>query len=151
WAEFEGSIGEWPAVSNTEIREVSPGGMDMLSFIISLFEDPLTLTIIVGGGGSIAGLIVLRRRRGRGTESVSIAEPVVAPSSMTPPPKGEMDLLQDQIRGNIEGLTRAQIAQSLEITTSKAGAMVKKLLESNPAFEEVRDGKLRRIRFRGGD
>ncbi|MFW9965340.1 MAG: hypothetical protein ACFFCX_17340, partial [Candidatus Sifarchaeia archaeon] len=151
WAEFEGSIGEWPAVSNRVIREVSPGGMDILSFIASLFENPLTLTIIVGGGGSIAGLIALRRRRSRAVIPPSTSEPIVAPISIVTPPRGEMELLQNQIRGRAEGLTRAQIAQSLEISASKANAMVKELLESNPLFEEVREGRLRRIRFRSGE
>ncbi|MFW9964382.1 MAG: hypothetical protein ACFFCX_12500 [Candidatus Sifarchaeia archaeon] len=147
WAEFEGSEGEWPAISNTVNREVTPGGVDILSFIISLFEDPVILTIIVGGGGSAAGLILLRRRRRSGITSVT--EPIVALTTATPAPAGEMDILQDKIKNSADGLTRAQIAQSLEISTNKAGALIKKLLESNPTFEEVREGRMRRIRFKG--
>ncbi|MFW9963942.1 MAG: hypothetical protein ACFFCX_10285 [Candidatus Sifarchaeia archaeon] len=151
WAEFEGSIGEWPAISNTVNREVTPGGIDILSYIISLFEDPITLTIIIGGGGSAAGLLLLRRRRRGGIPSTSVADPVIAPTTASAAPVGEMEMLQDKIKGSSDGLTRPQIAQSLEISTSKAGAMVKKLLEENPAFEEIREGRLRRIRFRGED
>jgi hypothetical protein len=150
WAEFEGTVEEWPVLSNTVNREVSPSGIDILTFIISLFEDPVTLAIVVGGGGgAIAGLIFLRRRRGKvSIPTTSAVDPVVAPMSVPSAPAGEMDMLQERIKGNPDGLTRAQIAQSLEISTSKAGAMVKNLLESDSSFEEVREGRLRRIRFR---
>jgi len=60
-----------------------------------------------------------------------------------------LDNLAYNIRYSILATDRETIAQSLEISTSKAGVMVNKLLESNPAFEEVREGRLRRIRFRG--
>jgi hypothetical protein len=149
WADFEPAIGEWPATSNTVNREVIPGGFDILSFIFSLFEDPITLAIIVGGGGgSLAGLILLRRRRGSPKISEPIATDTLAPPTSTPTaPTGEMDIIQDVIKENPNGMTRAQIAQSLEISTSKASAMVKQLLESDSGFEEIKEGRLRRIRF----
>ncbi|MHA1963784.1 MAG: hypothetical protein ACW97G_04295 [Candidatus Thorarchaeota archaeon] len=151
WAEFEPAIGEWPATSNTINREVTPGGFDILSFIFSLFEDPLTLIIIVGGvGGSVAGLILLKRRRGGPKVTKPVATNTVAPPSVTPTaPVGEMDLLQDEIKQYPTGLTRTQIAKSLDISKSKASVLVKKLLESDTGFEEVIEGRLRRIRFRG--
>ncbi len=150
WAEFEGAIGEWSATSNVVIREVSPGVMDILSFIISLFGDPITLTIIVGGGGgSIAGLILLRRRRGKSRVSTpSITGDITPLSSVPTAPAGEMDILRDEIKKYPVGLTRTQIAKSLDISRSKAGVLIKKLLESDAGFEEVKDGRLRRIRFR---
>jgi hypothetical protein len=152
WAEFEGSISEWPVVSETINVEVTPSGFDILSFITSLFEDPITLTIVVGGGGgAVAGLIFLRRRRRGGISAPSVADPVVTPIPVPAAPTGEMDLLQNAIKENVDGLTRAQIAQKLEVSTSKAGALVKKLIESDSAFEEVREGRLRRIRFKGSD
>jgi len=150
WVDFQGAIGEWSAKSNTIIRDVMPRSMDILSFIISLFENPVTLAIIIGSGVSLAGFVFLRRRRGRGGVSTStVAEPVIEPTSLPSAPVGEMDTLQEKIRESTDGLTRTQIAQFLEISIGKAGAMVKKLLESNPAFEETREGRLRRIRFRG--
>jgi hypothetical protein len=148
WAEFMETMEEWAAVSNTVNREVSPAGIDILAFIISLLEDPVTLTLIVGGCGAVAGLVVLRRRRRGGTPSSSAADSIVDPTPTPSAPIGEMDIMQDKIKGSVDGLTRAQIAQSLEISTSKARAMVKKLLESDTAFEEVKEGRLRRIRFR---
>jgi hypothetical protein len=150
WVDIEYAIGEWPAKSNIISRDVAPASMDMLSFIISLFENPVTFVIIVGGfGGSIAGLIFLRQRRGRGgTSTLIIANPVIAPESMPLAPAGEMDTLREKIRENTNGLTRAQIAQSLEISTSKAGALVKNLLESDSEFYEVREGTKRIIRKR---
>ncbi len=149
WADFEPAIGEWPATSNTVNREVTPSGFDILSFIFSLFEDPITLAIIVGGGGgSLAGLILLRRRRGSPKMSEPIATDTLAPPTTTPTaPAGEMDIIQDVIKENPNGMTRAQIAQSLEISTSKASAMVRQLLESDSGFEEIKEGRLRRIRF----
>jgi orotate phosphoribosyltransferase-like protein len=60
-----------------------------------------------------------------------------------------MDLLQDEIKQYPTGLTRTQIAKSLDISKSKASVLVKKLLESDTGFEEVIEGRLRRIRFRG--
>jgi hypothetical protein len=151
WADFVGAEGEWPAISNTVNREVSPGGFDILSFIFSLFEDPITLTIIVGGGGgSIAGLILLRRRRGVPKVSKPMVTDTIAPPTTAPTaPAGEMESVQNVIKENPNGMTRAQIAQSLEISTSKASAMVRKLLESNSMFEEVKEGRLSRIRFIG--
>ena len=149
WAEFEGAEGEWPAISNTVNREVAPGGFDILSFIFSLFEDPVTLTIIVGGGGgSIAGLILLRRRRGSPKVSKPATTGTPTPSVAPAAPKGEMDLLQDEIKQSPVGMTRIQIAKSLDISKSKASALVQKLLESDTGFEEVTEGRLRRIRFR---
>jgi hypothetical protein len=159
WAEFSGSVEVWSAMSNTINREVTPGGIDILSFIISLFEDPITLAIIVGGGGGlIAGLILLRRRRGKPSVSTSSVIEDIAPPSVTediaPPslaptaPAGEMDILQDEIKQYPVGLTRTQIAKSLDISKSKAGVLVKKLLESDPRFEEISEGRLRRIRFK---
>jgi len=151
WAEFDGAEGEWPATSNTVNREVAPGGFDILSFIFSLFEDPVTLMIIVGGGGgSIAGLILLRRRRGKPTASTPAITEDIAPPSVAPTaPAGEMDILQDEIKQYPVGLTRTQIAKALDISKSKASALVKKLLEADPRFEEIIEGRLRRIRFRG--
>ena len=144
WAEFEGAEGEWPAVSNTVNREVTPGGMNILSL------DPITLTIIFGGGGgSLAGLILLRRRRRGVSTSSSVTEPIVAPTTTPAAPMGEVDILQDKIKGSADGLTRAQIAESLEISPSKAEKMMKKLLKSDSGFEIVEEGKLRRIRFSG--
>ena len=70
--------------------------------------------------------------------------PSVAPAA----PKGEMDLLQDEIKQSPVGMTRIQIAKSLDISKSKASALVQKLLESDTGFEEVTEGRLRRIRFR---
>jgi hypothetical protein len=148
WAEFEGSLGEWPAISNTENREVTPGGFDVLSFIFSLFENPAALAIIIGGGGSLVGLLLIRRRRGMPRVSKPPVSEAIEPSMTTPTaPAGEMDSIQEIIKKNPDGMTRAQIAQSLEISTSKASAMVKKLLESDAGFEEVKEGRLRRIRF----
>ncbi|OLS20131.1 MAG: hypothetical protein ThorAB25_28700, partial [Candidatus Thorarchaeota archaeon AB_25] len=147
WAEFSGSVEVWSAVSNTINREVTPGGIDILSFIISLFEDPITLAIIVGGGGgSIAGLILLRRRRGRPKVSTpSVTEdiaPDIAPPSLAPTaPAGEMDIIQDEIKQYPVGLTRSQIAKSLDISKSKASALVRNLLESDPRFEEITEGR----------
>ena len=144
WAEFEGAEGEWPAVSNTVNREVTPGGMNILSL------DPITLTIIFGGGGGfLAGLILLRRRRRGVSTSSSVTEPIVAPTTTPAAPMGEVDILQDKIKGSADGLTRAQIAESLEISPSKAEKMMKKLLKSDSGFEIVEEGKLRRIRFSG--
>ena len=103
-----------------------------------------------GVGLPVAGLLLLRRRRG--TPSVvtgSVTESVIAPTTTLAAPAGEMDIIQDVIKKNPDGLTRAQIAQSLEISTSKATAMVKKLLASDSGFEEINEGRLRRIRFRG--
>ncbi len=144
WAEFDGTVTEWPAISNTVNREVSLGGIDSLAF------DPVTLTIVVGGGGgAIAGLIFLRRRRRGGIPTASEVDPVIPSTSVPSAPIGEMDIIQDVIKKNPDGMTRAQIAQSLEISTSKASALVRKLLESESGFDEVREGRLRRIRFRG--
>ncbi|MFX1483280.1 MAG: hypothetical protein ACFFCP_08825, partial [Promethearchaeota archaeon] len=152
WAEFEGTIREWPAVSNTVIRDVIPGGIDILSFIISLFRDPITLTIVVGGGGGLAaGLVLLRRRRGRGVSLTAVAEPVTAPTSTLSAPRGEMDVVRERIRESSDGLTRSQIAKALEISKSKAGEMVRRLLESDVGFEEIREGRLRKIRYRMDD
>jgi hypothetical protein len=150
WAEFEGTLEEWSATSDTITVEVSPGGMDILAFILSLIQDPVTLTIIVGGVGvPVAGALMLRRRRrGRSVSTRSVPEPVISPSAHSAAPAGEMDIVQDAIKKNPNGMTRAQIAQSLEISTSKASAMVKKLLESDSGFEEVKEGGLRRIRFK---
>jgi len=134
WAEFEGTVEEWPAISNTVNRDVSPGSIDPLAF------DPITLAIVVGaGGGSIAGLIFLRRRRHRASiPSTSITDPVVTPTTTPTAPAGEMEMLQEKIKEHPDGLTRNQVAQSLEITTSKARAMVKHLLGSELGFEEIR-------------
>ncbi|MFW9835338.1 MAG: hypothetical protein ACFFEK_15160, partial [Candidatus Thorarchaeota archaeon] len=64
WADFDNAPGEWPAESNIEVREVSPGGIDILAFIRSIFEDPITLVLFVGGIGiPVVGLLLLRRRR----------------------------------------------------------------------------------------
>ncbi|MFW9812473.1 MAG: hypothetical protein ACFFF9_08450 [Candidatus Thorarchaeota archaeon] len=56
WAEFDGSIEEWPAVSNTITREVTSSGIP--------FGDPMTLIMIVGGagGGVLVVLFLIRRR-----------------------------------------------------------------------------------------
>jgi len=150
WAEFEGSEGEWSATSNIIYRDVTPGGFDILSFIFSLFEDPVTLIIIVGGGGgSIAGLILFRRRRGKPRVSTPSATEDIAPPSLAPTaPAGEMDILQYEIKQYPVGLTRLQIAKSLDISKSKASALVRKLLESDIGFEEISEGRLRRIRFK---
>ena len=103
-----------------------------------------------GGGGSIAGLVLLRRRRGGPKVTEPITTDTLAPPSTTPTaPTGEMDIIQDVIKKNPDGMTRAQIAQSLEISTSKATALVKKLLASESGFEEIKEGRLRRIRFVG--
>jgi hypothetical protein len=62
WAEFEGSIEEWPAISNTIIKEVRSVGLPPL--------DPLTLTIIAGGGGgAVLVILSLIRRRKRNSSS----------------------------------------------------------------------------------
>ncbi|MFW9807388.1 MAG: hypothetical protein ACFFFK_11725, partial [Candidatus Thorarchaeota archaeon] len=81
WADFEPELGEWPAVSNTEIREVSPAGMNLLIFIRSLFENPITLIIVVSVVGfPVAGLFMLRRRRGVPSAPVgSMAKVVISP------------------------------------------------------------------------
>ena len=162
WAEFDGTEREWSATSYTVNREVTPSGFDILSFIFSLIEDPVTLMIIVGGGGGfIAGLILLKRRRGKprvSTPSVteditpssvapSVTEDIAPPSVAPTAPEGEMDVLQNEIKQYPVGLTRAQIAKALDISRSKAGVLVKKLLESDPRFEEIIEGRLRRIRF----
>ena len=149
WADFEPSLGEWPAESNTEVREVSPAGMNLLIFIRSLFENPITLIIFVSGVGlPVAGLFMLRRRRGAPRAPVGEMSKSIVSASPTPSaPVGEMESLQEIIRKSPNGMTRAQIAQSLEISTSKASALVRKLLASGLGFEEINEGKLRRIRF----
>ncbi|MFW9963759.1 MAG: hypothetical protein ACFFCX_09360 [Candidatus Sifarchaeia archaeon] len=153
WAEFTGSESEWSATSNTISRTVRPEGIDILSFIISLFQDPITLTLILGGGGGLgAGALLLRRRRrGPRTPAASIAEEILPPSIAPTAPAGEMDILKEEIREYPVGLTRTQIAKSLDISKSKAGILVKKLLTSDPRFEEISEGKLRRIRFKPDD
>jgi hypothetical protein len=150
WADFENGPGEWPASSNIEVREVSPGGMDIIAFIRSLIEDPFKLILVFGGIGlPIAGLLFVRRRRGASrVPSVSVVDTAIP---TTPPPftpSGEMATMQEIIKSNPDGMTRSQIAQALEVTTGKAGAMVRNLLASDSGFEEVREGKLRRIVFR---
>jgi hypothetical protein len=152
-AEFAGSESEWSAISNTVDRNVTPGGIDILSFIISLFEDPITLTIILGGGcGLGAGVLLLRRRRRRPrVPKVSVAEEVIPPSVEPTAPAGEMDILKEEIKQYPVGLTRSQIAKALDISISKAGVLVKKLLESDSRFREFKEGRLRRIRFLGGE
>jgi hypothetical protein len=150
WADFENGPGEWPASSNIEVREVSPGGMDFLAFIRSLLEDPITLVLVAGGIGIPgAGLLLLRRRRGsRGISKISVADAVTPPPSTPVPPAGEMATAQELIKSSPAGMTRVQIAQALEISTSKANAMVRKILDSDTRFEEIREGRLRRIRFK---
>jgi hypothetical protein len=147
WAEFQGAPGEWDAISNTLIRDIKSS--------VFLYENPVTLMTIAGGsGGLIVGLVFLKRRKGKvslPTTSSPTAINASPPVTLAPTaPASEMELLQERIIENPSGLTRAQIAQSLEISTSKAGAMVKKLLESDSTFEEIREGRLRKIRFSGG-
>ena len=151
WAEFAGSESEWSSLSNTISVQVTSGGIDILTFIISLFQDPLTLTMILGGGcGLGAGVLLLRRRRRRPRmPAAGVIEEIIPPSRAPALPAGEMDVLQDEIKQYPVGLTRTQIAKALDISKSKASALVKRLLESDPRFEETIEGRLRRIRFRG--
>ncbi|MHA3964537.1 MAG: hypothetical protein AM325_013465 [Candidatus Thorarchaeota archaeon SMTZ1-45] len=151
WAEFDGSIGEWPAISNIINREVTPSGMDILSFFMWLFGNPVFLIIIVSLIGVPAGgVFMLRRRRGKIASSVvDIGDAIISPSSAPTAPAGEMDSLRDVIKKHPEGISRANIAKSLEISTSKASALVRKLLGSDTGFEEIKDGNIRKIRFRG--
>ncbi|MFW9835740.1 MAG: hypothetical protein ACFFEK_17185, partial [Candidatus Thorarchaeota archaeon] len=79
------------------------------------------------------------------TEDIS---PVFVPSTA---PAGEIDILQDEIKQYPIGLTRMQIAKALDISESKARELVKKLLESNPRFEEIAGRRTRRIRFKPDD
>ena len=155
WAEFEGSISEWAAISNTVSRDVSPGGLDILAFIRFLISDPVMLILLVGSIGiPVSGILALRRRRRAPKSSKeSVSDSLIAPSPESTPtaPAGEMDTLQDEIKQFPVGLTRTQIAKALDISQSKASALVKKLLETNAEFEEITEGRLRRIRFRSGD
>ena len=132
WAEFEGSISQWRAISDTVYRETSPGGFNILEFIFSLFSNPVTLIIILGiFGGPLVGVLFYRRRRGiPASSSASVVESTITRPTSTPAPASELDLIQDLIKKSPAGLTRAQIAQALEISTSKAGALVRKLLSS---------------------
>jgi len=150
WAEFEGSISEWPAISNTIDRLVTSTGIDILSFIFSLFSNPVTLILIIGGGGGLfGGLLVRRRRSVVRLPSTPIIETSISPSSMQTAPAGEMEIMQNEIKKHPEGMSRAQIAQLLEISSGKASALVRKLLDSDLGFEEVKEGRLGKIRFRG--
>ena len=153
WAEFEGSISQWPAISDTVYRETSPGGFDILAFIFSLFSNPVTLIITLGiFGGPLAGALFYRRRRGIPTSTgASMVESTITEPTSFPPPASELDLIQDLIKSSPAGLTRVQIAQKLEISTSKASAILKKLLDSDTRFNEIREGKLRRVVFKGDE
>jgi hypothetical protein len=153
YAEFEGSISEWPAISDTVYRETSPGGFDILAFIFSLFSNPVTLIITLGIiGGPLAGVLFYRRRRGIPASSgASVIESAITHPTSPPAPASELELIEFLIKKSPAGLTRAQIAQALEISTSKAAALVRKLLASASGFEEVKEGRLGRIKFRGED
>ncbi len=144
---FQGSISEWPAKTSTQYFDVIPAGTSTGSPIIA---DPFIISIVVGGiSFPFLALLFRRRRKGGGTPSTSVTKEIASLVPSPSAPVSEMATLQEKLMGIPDGLTRAQIAQSLEISTSKAGAMVKKLLESDSAFEEVREGRLRRIRFSG--
>jgi hypothetical protein len=78
----------------------------------------------------------------------SITEDIALPSIASTAPVGEMDVLKDEIKQYPVGLTRTQIAKTLDISKSKAGVLVRKLLESDSRFEEIKEGRLRRIRFK---
>ncbi len=107
WAEFEGGIDEWDAISNTVTREVSQAGFDILSFIISLFENPVTLVIVVGGISVPIGALLFRRRRRVSTATKSTAaETIIPPKPEPTAPAGEMDILQEEIKQYPVGLTR---------------------------------------------
>ncbi|MFW9976389.1 MAG: hypothetical protein ACFFDQ_14045, partial [Candidatus Thorarchaeota archaeon] len=152
WANFEGSISEWPSISNTINRDVTSSGIDILSFIFSLFSDPLALALILGTCGLGSGLIIFRRRRSRPRIEIPlVTEDVVLPPIAPTAPAGEMDILMNEIKQYPVGLTRSQIAKALDISQSKAGVLVRKLLASDPRFEEISEGRLRRIRFKIDD
>jgi hypothetical protein len=106
----------------------------------------------VGGIGVPIGALLVRRRRRVSTATKSTAaETIIPPESEPTAPAGEMDILQEEIKQYPVGLTRSQIAKSLDISRSKAGVLVKKLLESDSRFEEFTDGRIRRIRFKKED
>lgn len=146
-AEFNGSISEWPTAATPFHANVLPPETIRSS---TLFENPIILSIIVGGVSLPLLALGLRLRRRNGIE-VSTTTKVASASTPTIVPIESKEIgqrLRNEISSSETGFTRAELSQRLGLSGSKTGILVKDLLATDSKFYEVREGTRRLLKYR---